>query len=161
MWDKEKYERKTIRLKGWDYSNAGAYFVTICAYKKRCIFENIIVASIIKEQWEELPKKFNCIDLDEFVIMPNHLHCILWIKSVNIGRGNHVANSGRGNPCGYPLAGASPAPTLGNVDDGPLAGASLAPTLGNVDDGPLAGASPAPTLGNVDDGPLAGASPAP
>ncbi len=102
---RERPSRKTIRLKEWDYSTSGAYFVTICAYKKECIFEDTVLVSIIKEQWQRLPNKFSCIELDEFVMMPNHIHCILWIN--NVGATLAVAQDKR--------AGASPAPTLGNI----------------------------------------------
>ncbi len=105
-------------MKGYDYSSKGAYFATICAYKKECIFEDAIVASIIEEQWRNLPKRFSSIELDEFVIMPNHIHCILWI---HVGATLAVARHAEGqipvNPDDEKVkrAGASPAPTLGNV----------------------------------------------
>ncbi|MEW6110201.1 MAG: transposase [Nitrospirota bacterium] len=66
-------------MKKYDYSCDGMYFVTICAWKKACVFEDDIIASIIKEHWQGLPKRFNCIELDEFLIMPNHIHFILFI----------------------------------------------------------------------------------
>ena len=110
MVNNSHHDRRSVRLQGWDYSNGGAYFVTICAYKRKCIFENAVVSSIIKEQWEELQHKFNCVELDEFVIMPNHVHYILWIKPADSTcRDNQKAGTRRGNQ----WAGASPAPTDG------------------------------------------------
>ncbi len=107
LFDKEKHHRGSIRLKGWDYSNTGAYFITICAFRKECIFEDPTVASIIKKQWLELPERFTAVELDEFVVMPNHVHGILWIK--NVGATLAVAHDNK-------RAGASPAPTLSNSE---------------------------------------------
>jgi len=109
-YNPELHHRRSIRLKGYDYSLSGAYFVTVCSYRKERIFEDIIVASIIKEQWQNLPRKFSCIELDEFVIMPNHIHFILWIKDV--GATLAVAPN---NETTSKRAGTSPAPTIGNI----------------------------------------------
>jgi REP element-mobilizing transposase RayT len=109
-YNPEFHRRRSIRLKGYNYSQAGAYFVTICSYKKELIFEDIMVASIINKQWQNLPQNFSSIRLDEFVIMPNHIHFILWIK--NVGATLAVAHK---NKTTNKRAGASPAPTLGDI----------------------------------------------
>jgi REP element-mobilizing transposase RayT len=109
-YNPEIYHRRSIRLKGYDYSQEGAYFVTICAYKKESLFEDMIVGSIIEEEWRNMSERFDCIELDEFVIMPNHIHCILWIN--NVGATLAVALN---NETTKKRAGASPAPTLGNI----------------------------------------------
>ncbi len=115
-YNPELHHRRSIRLKGCDYSMSGTYFVTVCSYRKECIFEDIIAASIIKEQWQNLPRKFSYIELDEFVIMPNHIHVILWIKNVGAGLAlpiyksvlpNNKSNTNKGGP--------RPAPTLGDI----------------------------------------------
>jgi putative transposase len=100
MFNKSSYNpnihhRRSIRLKGYDYSQAGLYFVTICCYDKICLFGEIIVpnnqsASDIKAQmilndagkiahdcWLEIPNHFPNVVLHEFVIMPNHIHGII------------------------------------------------------------------------------------
>jgi putative transposase len=77
--------RKSIRLKEYDYSLAGEYFVTICSFNHECIFGEIVEEEMklspqgmIAEQcWKEIPKHFNNTELDAFVVMPNHVHGII------------------------------------------------------------------------------------
>ncbi len=79
--------RKSIRLKHYDYSKAGLYFVTICANHRQSIFGNIdndIMllndAGLMIEKWYfELENKFDNIKCHEMVVMPNHFHCIIEI----------------------------------------------------------------------------------
>jgi len=83
--NKNKYHRRSIRLKEYDYSSPGEYFVTICAFQRKCIFGNIINESvhlshageIIKRYWEGIPKHYENVALDEFIVMPNHIHGII------------------------------------------------------------------------------------
>ncbi len=84
-YDPNKHHRRSIRLKGYDYHNAGAYFVTICTKNRECIFEDPIVNGIINDVWQALPLWFPTIKLDEFVGMPNHIHFILWITDPAVG----------------------------------------------------------------------------
>ena len=81
-YDPTKHHRRSIRLKGYDYHNAGAYFVTICTQNRECVLEDPIVNAIIKDVWQALPSWFPTIELDEFVIMPNHTHFVVWITDV-------------------------------------------------------------------------------
>jgi len=84
--DQNVRHRRSIRLKGYDYSQPGAYFVTIVAHEHANIFgeirNNELVlnhpGNIIQETWMHLPDFFP-IRLDEWVLMPNHLHGIIWI----------------------------------------------------------------------------------
>ncbi len=77
--------RKQLRLGGYDYSFPGAYFVTICSAGKQFLFGSIIgkqvvlspAGEVIRSEWTALPERFPRLILDEFVIMPNHLHGIL------------------------------------------------------------------------------------
>jgi len=98
-YDPNKYHRRSIRLKRYDYSRAGAYFVTICTRGRECVLTNPVVAGIIGDVWTALPEWFPTIALDEFVVMPNHVHLVVWLQW---GEG----------------AGASPAPTLAADDVG-------------------------------------------
>ena len=83
--DPEKYHRRSIRLKDYDYSQAGSYFVTICTYNRECLLGEITNGSIklndagrmIKKWYLELIYKFPDIRCSEHVIMPNHFHCII------------------------------------------------------------------------------------
>lgn len=79
--------RKSIRLKEYDYSQPGEYFVTICTYDKKCVFGKIIgekielspIGKMARQCWEEIPKHFSEVELDEYVVMPNHIHGIIII----------------------------------------------------------------------------------
>jgi hypothetical protein len=84
----QKYFIPSTRLKNWDYSSVGFYFVTICTYQKRCYFGEIVeggirlseIGKIAKKYWLEIPKHFKNTRLDEFIIMPNHIHGIIAIE---------------------------------------------------------------------------------
>jgi len=73
------HNRRSIRLKGYDYSSAGAYFITICAYQRMLLFENEEIQKIINDEWFDLSNRFGNIKLDEYIIMPNHFHCIIML----------------------------------------------------------------------------------
>jgi len=77
-YDPTKHHRRSIRLKGYDYHNAGAYFVTICTKNRECVLEDPIINGIINDVWQALPLWFPTIELDEFVVMPNHTHFVVW-----------------------------------------------------------------------------------
>jgi REP element-mobilizing transposase RayT len=76
---------KSIRLKGRDYTEPDAYFVTICAYERRCVFGQILEAGFVPNElgqiaracWVAIPHHFPQVTLQEFAIMPNHLHGIV------------------------------------------------------------------------------------
>lgn len=97
-----QFHRRSIRLPEYDYASCGWYFMTICAQDRELIFENNNVKQMIENIWVKLPTKFDNIDLDEYIIMPNHLHRIIVID----------------NPVGATLvvaqnrAGTRPAPTI-------------------------------------------------
>lgn len=84
---KNKYRLESIRLKNWDYSLNGHYFITICTKEKQHFFGNIENGKIILNEigkiaekfWLEIPEHFFDVKLDEFLIMPNHIHGILVI----------------------------------------------------------------------------------
>ena len=84
-----KFHRHSIRLKGYDYSSAGEYFVTICTYARQHLFGEIIqnemqineFGLIAQSVWRDLPRRFDHLELDEFVVMPNHIHGILIINN--------------------------------------------------------------------------------
>ncbi len=96
-YDPEKHLRRSIRLKGYDYSTAGAYFVTICTYRRECFLGEITdgemrlsdAGRMVHLIWEQLPDHYPYIKLDAFVIMPNHVHGIVilndWADMVGAG----------------------------------------------------------------------------
>ena len=91
----------SIRLSEYDYSQPGAYFVTICTYNRELSLKTEQVKEIVRPAWDSLPVRFPHVMLDEFVTMPNHIHGII-ILAPTAG-----APLGRGA--------ASSAPTLGRV----------------------------------------------
>lgn len=80
-------KRKSIRLKGYDYSQSGLYFITICVQNRECLFGNIEngimilnnLGKIADNFWIEIPKHYPKIEIHEHIIMPNHLHGIIEI----------------------------------------------------------------------------------
>jgi putative transposase len=86
-YDPGKHHRRSIRLAGYDYSLAGAYFVTIITHNKVSRFGKVIagemhlnrLGEITERKWLELESRFPFLKLDEYVLMPNHLHGILVI----------------------------------------------------------------------------------
>src|SRR3990167_5241886 len=88
-----KHQRHSIRLKGYDYSQPGAYFVTICTHKGQCLFGDVIAGrmrlneygAIIKNEWLRIEELRPNVMVDKYVIMPNHIHGIIII--VGDGRG--------------------------------------------------------------------------
>jgi putative transposase len=81
----EYFNRHSIRLKGYDYTKNGAYFITICTHEHEGIFGKIEngrmllneLGEIANACWMEIPKHFTGVELDEFIIMPNHIHGII------------------------------------------------------------------------------------
>ena len=91
-FDPQKHHRRSIRLGDYDYSQAGAYYVTIDVQNRQCLFGNIVdnemmlneAGKMIDEQWNALPQRFPNIELDVYVIMPNHFHGIIVIVGASL-----------------------------------------------------------------------------
>lgn len=73
--------RKRLRLLQYDYGASGAYFVTICTKGRHNFFENDELKNILEMQWRELVEHFAGIELDVFMVMPDHVHFVVWINS--------------------------------------------------------------------------------
>ena len=73
-----------MRLKDYDYSQNGAYFITICTNNRELLFEPEEVKEMISNVWNELEKKYNHIVIDDFIVMPNHIHGILFIVGADL-----------------------------------------------------------------------------
>ena len=69
-----------MRLQTYDYRSLRAYFVTICTEKRQRFFAQPTLHSYLLEAWHALPKHIPGIELDEFVIMPDHIHFIVWLS---------------------------------------------------------------------------------
>jgi REP element-mobilizing transposase RayT len=83
----EQFGRHSIRLKGYDYSQAGGYYVTIVTLWRECLFGEVLggemrvnaLGMIAQECWGEIPVHFPNVDVDAFAVMPNHVHGIIFI----------------------------------------------------------------------------------
>jgi len=88
------HHRRSIRLQGYDYSRAGAYFVTMCTQNRECLFGEIVngemrltdAGKMIQAVWDEIPAHYPGIDIDSFIVMPNHIHGIFVIVGATPGR---------------------------------------------------------------------------
>jgi len=97
------HHRHSIRLKRHDYTSNGMYFITICIHNHHCLFGNIEnrkmqpnpFGQIARDQWYELPNRFPDLELDAFVVMPNHVHGIL-ILDDTVSSGLIETNVGAG-----------------------------------------------------------------
>ena len=84
-YDPAKQHRRSIRLKGYDYAQPGAYFVTICVRERECAFGDVVdgemalsdAGHIVRACWDDLPNHYPHVHLDAFIIMPNHVHGII------------------------------------------------------------------------------------
>ena len=84
------HHRKSIRLPSHDYSQTGAYFITVCTHQRTHLFGEIIdgnmilneIGRILLKCWREIPEHFSMVRVDEFIIMPNHMHGIIVIDAV-------------------------------------------------------------------------------
>jgi putative transposase len=76
--------RRSLRLKHYDYASDGAYFVTICTRGRTLFFERGEIRSIAERCWLEIPDHFPDVDLDTWVVMPNHVHGIIVIAKKGV-----------------------------------------------------------------------------
>ncbi len=120
-YDPQKHHRRSIRLRGYDYSQTGAYFVTICTQGRECLFGEIVdgamrlndAGRMLESMWTELPQ-YEGVAVDGFVVMPNHIHGII-VLTIGVGATPCGCPS---QPCGCPSSGQAqgPAPTMSLPD---------------------------------------------
>jgi putative transposase len=111
MYNPDKHHRHSIRLKGYDYSQSGIYFVTMCVQDKVCLLGKIVdgrmqantYGEIVKENWRWLAEQYPYVILDEWIVMPNHFHGILCITNSDRGVGPRIATN-RGSSRTAPIA---------------------------------------------------------
>ena len=97
------HHRRSIRLKDYDYSQNGYYFVNICTHNRQNYFQDKHVIEMITKWWHILLDKFPHIEIDEFIVMPDHIHGIIAIVD-SVGADPCVCpNNERGKHVGLPL----------------------------------------------------------
>jgi putative transposase len=114
-YDPQIHDRRSIRLARYDYAQPGAYFVTICTYGRELSLQADQVKEAVHSVWLGLPARFPGVVLDEFVIMPNHVHGIIVLTPA--AEGDSTPGEGAASGRGRANSGgaASSAPTLGRV----------------------------------------------
>ena len=123
------HHRRSIRLKGYDYAQCGCYFITICTQGRENLFGSIQnrvmilndAGKMIDYQWNNLAGRFTHIELDEYIVMPNHLHGIITVGATLVVAQNVVAPNTNNRP--NIRAGTRPAPTKGTANIGDMVGA--------------------------------------
>jgi len=88
-YNPDRHHRRSIRIKGYDYSNNGAYYMTICTQNRELLFGNVKnkemhlneYGNIANKYWLDLSERYPNIMLDEYIIMPNHIHGIIFIQN--------------------------------------------------------------------------------
>ncbi|MDP9311308.1 MAG: hypothetical protein M3R24_10545 [Chloroflexota bacterium] len=109
-YDPERHHRRSIRLRGYDYSQAGAYFVTLCVQSREWLLGDVVdgrvvlseAGAIVWRVWEELPRRFPMVELDAFVVMPNHVHGVIVIDGMPAQVVAGAASSARTGSEGIP-----------------------------------------------------------
>jgi REP element-mobilizing transposase RayT len=84
------FHRRSVRLKGYDYSEPGAYFVTIVTFQRACILGEVVdgemrlnqLGQIVAQTWDWLSKQFAYVEVDHYIVMPNHFHGVLQIIEI-------------------------------------------------------------------------------
>jgi REP element-mobilizing transposase RayT len=97
--------RRSIRLQGYDYSQAGAYFVTLCTQNRARLFGDVIngemrlnvAGNIVADEWIKTAEIHNRTELDEWVVMPNHFHGIMVITDASATNRDDVKKRNTGN----------------------------------------------------------------
>ncbi|MBI2917377.1 MAG: transposase [Chloroflexi bacterium] len=86
-FDPQRHHRRSIRLPSYDYTQPGAYFITVCAHDKASLFGDVLDGDmrmntfgyIVQEEWERTARAREDVTLDAFIVMPNHTHAIIWL----------------------------------------------------------------------------------
>ncbi len=78
-YNPDVHHRRSIRLPAYDYAQPGAYFVTVCTHLGRCTFDDPRLKAVAEEVWRTITSAGD-VTSDEFVVMPNHVHGIVWIS---------------------------------------------------------------------------------
>ncbi|HEV8720734.1 MAG TPA: transposase [Candidatus Binatia bacterium] len=116
-----QHHRRSIRLRAYDYSQAGAYFVTTCTHERACLFGDVVdcemrvndAGRMVEQCWSAIPNHFPHVDLDAFVVMPNHVHGIIVITDRAVGAKNFSPLPDSNTSTHRPIR--SPSKTIGSI----------------------------------------------
>jgi putative transposase len=108
-FDPKRHHRRSIRLPKYDYGSAGVYFVTLCTHQRELLFEDPVLQRVAETLWQRIPRHFPHVRLDEWVVMPNHLHGLVVIT--DDPRGGEASQAGDSG------AEAAPAGEIGSVSE--------------------------------------------
>jgi putative transposase len=95
-FDPNLHHRRSIRLKDYDYSQPGAYFITICTEGRNCLFGDVVntwmklndYGQLVQSCWDDLPMHYPYLATDAFMIMPNHVHALMvLLDDIHVGAG--------------------------------------------------------------------------
>ncbi len=78
-YERQIHRRRSIRLPAYDYRAAGAYFITVCTYQRHLLFGDERWRVVAEQVWRHVTSRSRYLSGDEFVVMPNHVHGIVWI----------------------------------------------------------------------------------
>ncbi|PSB02232.1 transposase [Merismopedia glauca] len=98
------HHRRSHRLQGYDYSSCGAYFMTIRSHNRECIFGEISegemqlneLGKIARSHWQQLSQRYQNLQIDESIVMPNHLHGIIILLESSSDRRKSISEIIRG-----------------------------------------------------------------
>jgi len=102
-YDPNTHHRHSIRLPAYDYAQAGAYFVTICTQIRECVFGEVNqgqmipngASQMVESVWHQLPQSYPGVEVDAFVVMPNHVHGIIVLVGATTGGPSWATTGGR------------------------------------------------------------------
>lgn len=103
MYNPDIHHRRSIRLREYDYADAGGYFVTICTYQRHCLFGEVVAGEMrlneagqcVEKWWQSIPEHFENTSVDSYVIMPNHFHGVIMHVGAGSPRPVFQTNEGR------------------------------------------------------------------
>lgn len=121
VFNPNMHHRRSLRLQGYDYSQAGAYFVTICTHNRACLFGEVVdgemrlneTGRMVASALQAISDHFPQVDVDAFVVMPNHVHGIIVINGV--GAQFIAPNTHETDAAAINLGAINRAPTLGDM----------------------------------------------
>jgi len=102
--ERKTFHRRSLRLPGYDYSQPGAYFVTVVTHGRACLFGEVVEGEmclnefgrIVEAVWFDLPRHYPNVELGAFRIMPNHAHAVIVLFDNYVGKGGGAGPVGAG-----------------------------------------------------------------